>query len=156
MSDRDEIAELVHRYCDAVTRLDPAAWASTWADDAWWDLGKGRLTTGKAAIVAYWHDAIAQMEMVVQMAHNGSVTIDGDTASGRWYISEHVQRKSGELGILLAWYDDTYARHEGAWRFTSRKLTALYHGPPDLSAGFTHPTPTPPDTTGPANTDPVQ
>jgi ketosteroid isomerase-like protein len=147
MSDRDDIAELVHRYSDAVTRKDRAQWAATWADDAHWELGKGRVATGKADIVTMWQQAIDRYVVVVQMVHNGTVNLDGagdgagdgdgDTASGRWYISEHVSRNTGVLGIMVGWYDDTYVRIDGAWLFSSRSLAQLYHGPPDLTGDFT-------------------
>ena len=139
MSDRDDISELVHRYSDAVSRKDRVQWSATWADDAHWDLGKGRVATGKADIVSLWQQAIDQFVVVVQMVHNGSVSInhDGDTARGRWYISEHVRRNTGVLGIMLAWYDDTYVRVDGTWLFSSRSLGSLYHGPPDLTGDFT-------------------
>jgi ketosteroid isomerase-like protein len=142
MSDRDEISDLVHRYSDAVTRKDRAQWAATWAEDAWWDLGKGRLTRGRNNIVEFWQNAVDGLNIVVQMVHNGAVKVDGDTASGRWYVSEHVQRKVGKgswvsHGVLLAWYDDTYCRVDGQWLFASRSLGSLYHGPPDLSGSFT-------------------
>ena len=137
MSDRDDIADLVHRYSDAVSRKDRAQWAATWADDARWDLGKGRVSTGKADIVVFWQQAVDQLVTVVQMVHNGTVMVNGDTASGRWYITEHVRRSNGVLGIMLAWYDDTYVRVEGTWLFSSRALGSLYHGPPDLTGEFT-------------------
>ena len=137
MSDRDEIVDLVHRYSDAVSRKDPAQWAATWADDARWDLGKGRVTTGKADIVAFWQHAVDQLAQVVQMVHNGTVAVDGDTATGRWYVSEHLSRNNGLRGVLLAWYDDTYVRVDGQWLFSGRSLVALYHGPPDLTGEFT-------------------
>jgi ketosteroid isomerase-like protein len=137
MSDRDQISELVHRYSDAVTRKDQAQWAATWAEDAWWDLGKGRLTRGRDNIVDYWSKAVDALTVVVQMVHNGTVTVAGDTATGRWYVSEHLERSTGVKGMLLAWYDDTYVRVDGQWLFGSRSLGALYHGPPDLSGAFT-------------------
>ena len=137
MSDRDEIAELVHRYSDAVCRKDRKQWAACWCADAAWDLGKGRLTNGRDDIVEFWQTAVDALHVVVQMVHNGTVTIDGDTASGRWYVSEHMERGNGAKGMLLAWYDDTYRREDGRWRFSSRTLGSLYHGAPDLSGEFT-------------------
>ena len=137
VSDRDDIADLVHRYSDAVCRKDRAQWAATWAEDAHWDLGKGRISTGKADIVELWQRSVDQLVQVVQMVHNGTVTVDGDTATGRWYVSEHVSRSNGALGIMLAWYDDTYVRVDDQWLFSSRTLGSLYHGPPDLSGDFT-------------------
>ena len=38
---------------------------------------------------------------------------------------------------MLAHYDDTYGCVDGAWRFTSRKLSIHYRGPADLSGTFT-------------------
>jgi ketosteroid isomerase-like protein len=136
MSDRDEIAELVHRYCDAVCRKDAEQWAATWATDATWDLGKGRELHGRRAIVAYWLEAMALRTIVVQVAHNGEVTIDGAAAQGRWYFSEHQQYTTGETGILLAWYDDTYRHEDNRWVIATRRLTPLYSGPADLSGSF--------------------
>ena len=137
MSDRDDIRDLVHRYSDSVTRKDRALWAATWAEDAWWDLGKGRLTRGRDNIVEFWQKAVDGLAIVVQLVHNGVVTIDGDTATGRWYVSEHLERLTGVKGMLLAWYDDTYVLVGGQWLFASRSLGSLYHGPPDLSGAFT-------------------
>lgn len=143
MSDRDDIADLVHRYSDAVCRKDRVQWSATWADDARWDLGKGRVTIGKADVVEFWQRAVDELTQVVQVVHNGTVDIEGDTASGRWYLSEHVNRANGVLGIMLAWYDDEYVRIDGRWLFRRRSLEALYHGPPDLTGQFTAPGATP-------------
>jgi ketosteroid isomerase-like protein len=138
-TDREQIQELLHHYCDAVLRQDADAWADTWADDCWWNLGKGRLVHGKQAIVELWTGSIGKNAVVVQVTHNGAVTIDGDTASGRWYISENMERINGDKAIMLAYYDDTYARINNRWLFTSRAITAIYHGPPDLSGPFVRP-----------------
>jgi hypothetical protein len=136
-NDREQLVDLVHLYSDAVTRYDATQWTNTWAVDATWDLGKGRAFAGRDEIVAYWHSAMAGLRLVVQMAHNGTVTMTGaDTANGRWYVSEHLERSTGERGILLAWYDDTYVRIENQWKFSRRALTRLYGGAADLSAGF--------------------
>lgn len=131
-----EISDLVHRYCDAVVRKDRDQWAATWAPDAHWDLGRGRVMDGKEAIVEYWIGAMDAFDTVVQLAHNGQATIDGDRGVGRWYISEQMQRSDGTTGLLLAYYDDTYSVVEGDWRFASRAITILYRGPADLSAPF--------------------
>lgn len=136
MSTPAEISDLVHRYCDAVVRKDREQWAATWAPDAHWDLGRGRVMDGVDAIVEYWVGAMDGFATVVQLAHNGQVMVDGEHAIGRWYISEHMQRGDGSKGLLLAYYDDTYTVVEGHWRFASRAITILYRGPADLSAEF--------------------
>ncbi|MFN8021014.1 MAG: nuclear transport factor 2 family protein [Acidimicrobiales bacterium] len=134
------IQRLVHRYVDAVIHRDGVQWASTWADEATWDLGRGRLVHGKPAIVALWYQAMAGMHAVVQVAHTGDVRYGDstDTAAGRWYINEWFRRGDGANGMLLAHYDDEYVRVDGEWRFSRRYLQSHYSGPADLSAEFTN------------------
>ena len=139
-ADRQEIADLVHRYADAVCRHDEAQWAACWADDAVWALAPGREPEGKEAIVELWKGAMAGFTMAIQMVHNGAVEVDGDRATGRWYIAEHLLQADGVARRFLAWYDDEYVRTADGWRFARRAAQALYAGPPDLVAeGFITP-----------------
>ena len=133
------IQRLVHRYADAVVHRDAEQWGACWNDEAVWNLGRGRGIVGKAAIVDLWRKAMAGMDAVVQFAHNGDawrVDADNDAALGRWYISERFRRSNGDVGVLLAHYDDAYVRTQRGWRFSRRLLQAHYHGPPDLSDDF--------------------
>lgn len=136
----DELAihRLVHDYADAVVRRDADQWLGCWAEDASWDLGRGRDVSGRDAIGELWLSAMAGFDAVVQMAHNGAVDAGGspDEATGRWYIDERYRRADGTNGILLAHYDDQYVRVDGSWRFRRRALVVHYGGPPDLSAPF--------------------
>lgn len=135
---RAAIEDLVHRYADAVVRRDEAQWASTWAQDAVWELGQGRRVEGRDSIVALWNAAMDGFAAVVQNVVNGTAALDdaAGTGSGRWYIIEHWQRADDSRGILLAYYDDTYVRVGHEWLFSSRQLTIQYRGPADLSAPF--------------------
>jgi ketosteroid isomerase-like protein len=133
---REAISALVHRYADAVVRRDQAQWASTWAENAEWQLAPGRSVEGRGAIVGLWVKAMGGFAAVVQTVTNGAVDVDGDAASGRWYVNEHFCRADGVAGILLAYYDDTYVRVDGQWLFASRALVPQYQGPADLSAPF--------------------
>ena len=132
----NEIAMLVHRYADAVVHRNGEQWASTWAPDAVWDLGGGRLVEGIDAIRKLWYGAMGGFQATIQTVLNGAVDVDGDTATGRWYIQESLIRSDGTTGILLAHYDDAYTVVDGEWRFSRRFLQPHYAGPPDLSAPF--------------------
>jgi SnoaL-like domain len=135
---REHIEELVHRYADAVGHRNADQWISTWAEDAKWVLGPGRDVSGREDILGLWKRAISNFSSVVQNVLNGAVEVDENagTATGRWYIMEHFKRASGEPGILLAYYDDTYARVAGQWQFASRELVRHYMGAPDLTGEF--------------------
>jgi hypothetical protein len=135
---RDAIEDLVHFYADAVVRRDAAQWSATWAEDAVWELGKGRRVEGRDNIVALWNGAMNGFAAVVQNVVNGTATLDeaAGTGTGRWYIIEHWQRTDDSRGILLAYYDDRYVRVDGTWLFAGRELVVQYGGPPDLSGSF--------------------
>ena len=134
---RDPIAELVHLYADAVVHHDGEQWGATWASDAVWDLA-GRRMEGRDAIVEFWNQAMGTFEAVVQTVLNGTYELDdaAGTGTGRWHIQESYRRAGGDVGILLAHYDDVYRFDDGRWRFASRELVVHYGGPPDLSAPF--------------------
>lgn len=142
MSDATEahvaIAQLVHRYADAVIHRNGSQWTSTWAPDAEWDLGGGRLVQGIDAIAELWYAAMGGFKATIQTVLSGSTELGDDptTATGRWYIQEHVLRADDSRTILLAHYDDAYRLVDGEWRFARRFLEVHYNGPPDLSDTF--------------------
>lgn len=133
---REAIAELVHRYADAVVHRNGEQWGNCWAVDSRWILSADRDVVGREAIVSLWHKAMGGFAAVVQNVYNGEVKVHGLAATGRWYIGEHFLRADGMPGMLLAHYNDTYACVDGEWAFTSRQLFPHYQGPPDLSAPF--------------------
>ncbi len=139
LADRIAIADLIHRYCDAVCRRDADAWSATWADDAVWDLGRGEVS-GRETIVETWTAAMGRYANVVQNAMNSTAAVDGSRATGRVYVMEHARAADGPAQVLLAWYDDEYVRdQQRGWLFGSRRLRVLYRGPGDLSGPFSIP-----------------
>ena len=134
-NDRDAISDLVHRYSDAVTRRDIAQWSACWSDSATWTW-PSRSAVGRDAIVALLHHALDSLDAVVQNVLHGALSSDADGVRGQWYIIEHVRRVSGDAGLLLARYDDTYVCQDGHWLFDRRILVPSYQGPPDLSGTF--------------------
>ena len=133
---RLDLATLVHRYADAVSRRDIEQWTDCWAEDACWTLRADHAVSGRDAIVALLTSVMDRLVVVVQNVLNGEVEIDanGATASGRWYIIEHLLATNGDTSMVLGYYDDSYVWRDGKWRFTNRVLVPSYHGPPDLSA----------------------
>ena len=136
----EEVARLVHAYADAVCNNDATGWASTWADDAVWDMGGLRLQ-GRADIAGAWAQAMADYEQVIQVVYNGAADLDvaAGVGSGRWYVGEFLKPRDGDPKMLLARYDDRYVSVAGVWLFAERALERLYSGPPDLSGVFGSP-----------------
>ena len=140
VEDYVNIQRLINRYADAVIHRNGVQWGSCWTDEAVWDLGGGRLVEGKEAILKLWYAAMGGISSVVQTVHNGDAWVgaSANEATGRWAISERMRRANGDPGILLAHYDDAYAKVNGQWLFTRRFLQVHYGGPADLSANFTN------------------
>lgn len=131
------ISELVHRYADAVTHRDEAAWTATWAADAHWKLFGDMEAEGLDAIVALWRGAVDGFDRVIQTVLNGHADLDGPDATGRWYVQEHGRLRDGTATFMLGQYDDRYTRLGDGWVFAERLLTVHYLGAPDLSGCFT-------------------
>jgi len=133
--DERAIRILVARYCHAIAERDDEAFAATWADDGVW-LVLGSAPRGRDAILAHYRKLVAPVRWVVQMAHDGIVEVEGDTAVGRWLILEFLQWANGAGGVNVGRYRDRYVRGgDGEWRFAERSFRATYLGPPDLSGG---------------------
>ena len=133
----DELAirHLVAVYADAVNRRDEPLWASTWADDGIWDL-MGNEITGKNAVVDMWNNAMNGFEFVVQLVYQGTLEIDGASATGRWYLSEHLRPRGSKSGrVNIGTYADQYQRVDDKWLFARRTYNILYNdeGKGDMS-----------------------
>ena len=132
----DELAvrSLVARYCDAVTRRDPESWVATWAQDCRWDLGGGRVTTGRDQTLALWMSATARYPWVAQITTTGLVgadPADPDRATGSWYVLELNHLLDGAGALHLGHYDDAYVRTAQGWLFAERRFAMVYRGPLD-------------------------
>jgi ketosteroid isomerase-like protein len=140
VADELAIRDLVACYADAVIRKDPVAWRETWAEDSTWIVG-GQPTEGREAIVAQWNGLMSLFEFITQLPQHGRIEIDGDRATGRWYVNELGRPLGGEPNLTMGVYHDRYARLASGWRFQRRRFDLLYAGPPDLT-GQTFPFPT--------------
>ena len=135
MSDHQEIKNLVHNYCDRVCHNDQESWLDLWAEDGIWNIGRGPVR-GRNEIRSAMASSMNLFESVIQLALNGTATTNEVEGEGRWYFSEFARTKSGKNLHYIAYYDDTYSRVDGNWKFASRSMTWLYQGPPDLSGVF--------------------
>jgi len=134
----DELAlnKLMARYVDAANSRDGAAWSSTWAEDGRWLL-MGMEITGRENILGLWQQVLEGFEFAILMPASGHFDIDGDTATGHWYLQEFTRDLQGEALAALSRYNDGYVKVNGQWLFASREYNFLYRGPADLSGEYT-------------------
>lgn len=126
--DRLAIRELLDTYADAVTRCDADAWAATWAEEAEWslpDYPEIGTTTGRAAIVAMWVEAMKGFPGIMFEAWPGAIAIDGERATMRSYTSE-VYDQDGATVRDRGMYDDVCVKIDGRWLFASRSFRNIH------------------------------
>ena len=131
-----QLRNLMARYTDAVMRRDVEAWTATWAEDATWNL-LGNPVTGRDNIVGLWQTMMQGFEFAALMPSSSLFEVDGDSASGHWYLHEYTRTVEGETATILSRYLDTYVRQDGQWLYQTREYNFIYNGPADLSGAYT-------------------
>ena len=81
---------------------------------------------GQEEICAWGERVRALVDFLVQNTHPGTIQLDGDTASGRAYMSELGRTRDGHQGLNYAIYHDRYQRTGDGWKFTERVYEVRY------------------------------
>ena len=58
----------------------------------------------------------ALLDYMVQTTHPGTIVLDGDTASGRTYMSELTRFRDGRSELNYGIYHDRYQRTSDGWK----------------------------------------
>lgn len=119
LEDIEAIKQLKARYaayCD--DDYDADGIASLFTKDGIWDGGQMGCYDGRKAI----HDFFSVSDQVVPFAihhvTNPLIEIDGDRATGRWYLWQPCTFADGNQSLWMAGtYNDVYVRHEDDWFF---------------------------------------
>ena len=136
LADNLAIRELAANYIDAVNRTDGAAWKATWSHDGTWIL-MGQEVSGREELFGFWQTAMASFKFAFMVLNSGTIDISGDTATGRWYVTEHLLGQDGNGLHIEGVYDDQYVREDGRWVFARRDYHVIYRGSEDLSGDYT-------------------
>jgi len=127
IEDRLAIRELIESYHEAVLTNDPETWISNWCDDGRWRLpGEDNVIEGAQAILNHWQTAMAIFSFVGMHGSPGSIRIQGDTATARWYTNELCKKTDGEYLRMFGRYNDTYRRENGRWKIAERLYDILF------------------------------
>jgi ketosteroid isomerase-like protein len=125
--DRVEIEFLCGEFTDALMVRDFDRFAALFTEDGAWRIPYIDVEfVGRAEIRAAIERMQGLWEYFVQTVHPGSVRVDGDTASGRSYITEFGRMRSGRDELNYALYHDRYRRTPDGWRFTERVYEVRY------------------------------
>ncbi|MDX2358469.1 nuclear transport factor 2 family protein [Dietzia sp. PP-33] len=125
--DIDAIKSLKYRYLRCV---DLRLWeelADTLAPEVSASYGRRLSYTGRDEVVAGLKGQMTDDVITEHQAHHPEIEVDGDTATGRWYLQDRVIVPAFDTMIFgSAFYEDTYARHDGRWVITSTGYKRTY------------------------------
>ena len=127
IDDRVEIEALRGEFTDAVMMRDFDRGASLFTPDGVVRVPHiGAEAAGREAIRAGSERLQGLWDYFVQTTHPGTIQLDGDTASGRAYISELMHGHDGRSELNCAVYHDRYRRTPDGWKFTERVYEVRY------------------------------
>jgi ketosteroid isomerase-like protein len=127
IADRVEIEALRGEFTDAAMMRDYDRAASLFTPD-----GAVRMPNVPVELVGRdeirgWGDRVpAFVDYLVQTTHPGLIQLDGDTATGRAYMSELIHLRDGRSELNYAIYHDRYQRTTDGWKFTERVYEVRY------------------------------
>ena len=127
IADRFEIETLRGEFTDAVMMRDYDRLASLFTEDGIVRIphideeaaSREEIRAGVERLQGLW-------DYFVQTTHPGTIQLQGDTASGRAFISELVRFRDGNSQLNYAVYHDRYQRTRDGWKFTERVYEIRY------------------------------
>ena len=127
--DQQAIRDLSHRYAVALDRDDRETWASLFSDDIVFESGDS--VRGLDEVLRIPKEQLARYKKTLHSVTTQQITLAGERATGVVYcIAHHIYEDFHQNGRLpfdlshnfLIRYEDDYARTEGRWVFTRRRV----------------------------------
>ncbi len=128
IADRVEIGALQGEFTDAVMMRDYGRVASLFTADGALRMPNVPVELAGQEQIRAWGARVPDfVEFLVQNTHPGIIRLDGDTATGRAYMSELIGLRDSTSDLNYAIYHDRYQRTADGWKFTERVYEVRYH-----------------------------
>ena len=133
LEDIEAIRRLKARYCFACDDgYDVETLVELFTEDAVWDGGALGVAVGLEKIRRFFERTPEVMPFAVHMVMNPRIEIDGDTATGAWYLFQAATYAPDGTALWgSARYDEDYVRTDDGWKFKSLRLTSHFWTPFD-------------------------
>lgn len=117
VEDVEQIKHLKYRY---LRMLDLKRWdefADVFVPDATGDYGADLAFRNRDDLVRFMRDSLGPEMVTLHHCHHPEITVDGDRATGTWYLQDKVLMPEHRLVLEgAAFYDDRYVRTGQGWR----------------------------------------
>jgi hypothetical protein len=139
IADRVEIETLRGESTDAAMMHEYDRLASLFTPDGVVRIPDGNIeAAGREEIRALGERRQTLADYFVQTTYPGTIRLDGDTASGRAYLSELIRLRDGSSHLNYAIYHDRYHRTGDSWKFTERVYEIRYLDTTPLAGSAPH------------------
>jgi ketosteroid isomerase-like protein len=124
LEDIDAIKALKHQYClHCDNDYEPDGLASLFTDDGVWDGGLFGVAEGREGIRGFFKETANTVKFAIHHVTNPLIQVDGDTATGHWYLWQPMVMRDGDQALwLAARYNENYVREDGTWKFKRLEL----------------------------------
>ena len=136
--DLEQIRQLKYRY---LRTLDTKQWdefSACFVPDATADYN-GLAFADRAELVGYMRANLGPAIVTMHHVHHPEIAVDGDTATGRWYLHDQVISAEYEFKLEgAAFYEDRYVRTEAGWKVAHTGYVRTFEATYSLAgqAGF--------------------
>lgn len=132
--DHEQIRRLKYRYLRSLDTKDWDEFEDCFLPEATADYA-GLVFADRAALVAYMREHLGPSIVTMHHVHHPEIEVDGDTATGRWYLHDQVLSKAFEFKLEgAAFYEDTYRRTPEGWRVARTGYTRTWEATYPLRA----------------------
>ena len=131
----EQLRQLKYRYLRSLDLKQWDEFGDTLTEDVDASYGAKLRFAGRQQVVDFMRQSLGTGSIItVHQCHHPEITVDGDTATGRWYLDDKVIIL--EYRLLLtgaAFYDDTYRRgNDGVWRIARTGYIRSYEATQSL------------------------
>ncbi len=115
-----------YRYLRSLDTKDWTNFADTLTPDVTGSYGELSFT-GRDKLVGFMEENMGPDLISEHRVAHPEIVVDGDTATGRWYLHDRViVAKADFMLIGAAFYSDTYRRTDDGWRISSTGYDRTY------------------------------
>jgi hypothetical protein len=116
----EQVRQLKYRYLRTLDLKQWDEYADTMTADIKADYGKRLSFDSRDAVVGYMREWLTPSIITMHQCHHPEIEVDGDTASGLWYLEDKVLILEQRMMLTGAcFYEDEYRRcDDGKWRIS--------------------------------------
>lgn len=127
LQDKDEIREILHRYCFCMDEGRFAELSGLFAPDGAW-VAPYRQAVGPADIEAWLSQSVPASPKRMHYVMNSIITVDGARAEARSNYLVMVEGPDGPVASVCGTYADVLVRLPAGWKFQRRELIHAFKG----------------------------